>query len=521
MSLFARRWITPGPVMDAFLSARKPVECVMGPVGSGKTSGALIKPTLKLREQKPGLDGKRKRKVAVVRDTYVNLWKSTIPTWWKWMPPQGEGIGWNGAVGHPAQHRITVNMRGLGEMEIIYDFIAIGDRDPEDAMRGYEVTDWILDEADRLQERVLSYGLTRLGRYPEGANDLNCHPAVHLICNAPEFDTWLADLITDTFVPGVDFFRQPPALVADGAGGYVVNDKAENIHNVTRGYYQSQADAFRRGMMDEMEVRRMLLCEFGYSREGKPIYADNFRDGRHVAKHELEPDKGLKLVIGVDGGRSPAATFRQVMPNGQRRVLDEICCDHGTSIRNFASLVNRKLAADWREWGPGNIVCGADPATFFGADKLQGESAWVEIFAAETGLRVRPGGDMKNSLTVRLDAINATLRGTTDGEQPLFLLSPRCRRLRKAMNGGYRWRRVQVAVGGSLRWSEEPVKDDHSHVCDADQYGELVSGGYAEILGRRRARSGGAAYAATENDSFGGRPANDRGGARAQFAAME
>lgn len=67
----------------------------------------------------------------------------------------------------------------------------------------------------------------------------------------------------------------------------------------------------------------------------------------------------------------------------------------------------------------------------------------------------------------------------------MFLLDPACGVLRKGFKGGYKYRRIQVT--GEERFTDEPMKNNYSHIADALQYAAMESGGIQAIT------SGGAA----------------------------
>jgi hypothetical protein len=98
-----------------------------------------------------------------------------------------------------------------------------------------------------------------------------------------------------------------------------------------------------------------------------------------------------------------------------------------------------------------------------------------------------------NALSARLDAVRLPLTRLIDG-QPGFLLSPRCKTLRKGFNAGYRFKRVRA--GGGDHFTDEPDKNEFSHPHDALQYALLGGGGYGALLGRDRARAEAQAAAA-------------------------
>jgi hypothetical protein len=86
-----------------------------------------------------------------------------------------------------------------------------------------------------------------------------------------------------------------------------------------------------------------------------------------------------------------------------------------------------------------------------------------------------------NDFTIRREAVaNLMTRMTMTGE-PAFLVSPKCKMLRKGLGGGYRYRRVQVA--GDERYMDKPDKNMYSHICEALQYAAVGAGKGTNILG--------------------------------------
>ena len=101
----------------------------------------------------------RRFKVTVVRYTYRQLWRSTLPSWWKRVPKDvGE---WSGAENGPASQKVDMVLGDGTALEFIADFIAIGDNSIEDVMRGYEPTCWYLNEGDLLAREVYQWARTR------------------------------------------------------------------------------------------------------------------------------------------------------------------------------------------------------------------------------------------------------------------------------------------------------------------------------------------------------------------------
>ena len=76
-------------------------------------------------------------------------------------------------------------------------------------------------------------------------------------------------------------------------------------------------------------------------------------------------------------------------------------------------------------------------------------------------------GASTNSFIARREAVATYLTGLSDG-QPNFLLSPKCKMLRRGFLGGYRFQRVQVS--GEERFKDIPEKNQFSHPHDGLQY---------------------------------------------------
>lgn len=226
-------WAPPGPVAIEFMKAMRLFQILNGPVGSGKTTTVATKIIfLAAMQKRSPRDGVRRFKICAVRQTYRQLWSTTIPSWWDRVPKEaGE---WTGAVGGPATHRVTFDF--LGErVELIVEFVAIGDNRVEDILRGYEVTAFWLNELDLLEFAVVEYCASRTGRYPKM---IDGGPAWHGIladCNAPELTNWLYREVFSRppealKARGIDLFRQPSGL----------DPAAENLRNLPPGYYEGQ-----------------------------------------------------------------------------------------------------------------------------------------------------------------------------------------------------------------------------------------------------------------------------------------
>lgn len=424
-------YLPPGPVAARFGASNAFVRAIMGPVGSGKTGACLMDMLYRAMRQAPHpRDQVRRTKFAVIRETYRQLEKTTIKSWHRWVPQSlGHWVG--GSGGQPATHTVAFALPDGTTVEMIVEFIGLGENSSEMVMPGWEGTGAYLNEVDKLTEETLTYVIGRVGRYPAVDAAASFAGAtwrgVWADFNASDTEHWLYRVFVEAPTPGWEFFQQPGAMhELAGGGRYELNPAAENLRNLVPGYYDQQIVG-----QPKWYIRRMILNRWGATRDGQPVYED-WNDDLHAAAVPLEPVRDLPLVIGADAGLTPAAVILQRMPSGQWRVLDELVAPAtGMGARKFGDLLNKLLTERYGPW------------------------------------------------SARLP-----LTRLIDG-QPGVLVSPRCRVLRKGFNSGYRLRRIQIA--GADRFGTEPDKNEFSHVHDGLQYGILGGGGHLEVLGRKQA----------------------------------
>lgn len=471
-------WRAPGPVAEAFMHDMSAISVINGPIGSGKTTAAIMK-AVKLATQQvasrqhtaagPGAGERwpvRRVRCCVVRDTYRQLWRSTMPSWFSRFP---KTIGtFNGAENAPASHVIPFALPDRTMVELSMDFLAIGDQAVEDVLRGYEPTFFYLNELDLLSQQVFIYAQGRYGRFPPMEDGGPTWQGILADCNAPEMDSWLYETMflataVELRARGTALFRQPGGM----EGG------AENLANLPGGrdYYQRQINN-----APDWYVQRMVHNRAGYSRAGKPVYPE-FNDALHVARSNHPGVPQLPLIVGLDAAMHPAATFAQRLPSGKWLVLSEQVADPGTGPKRFGGLLAQKL----RERFPAHeaIFGICDPSALYGADKAAGEKDWSEIVMAEAGIRIRPAPT--NDPVSRWEAVRRPLTMLIDG-QPAFQLNPECRVLRSGFNAGYRFRRIAGTTGRFNTEQAEKTAESHPH--DALQYG--MSWGGEDIAIRRR-----------------------------------
>lgn len=413
-------------ISDAF------VRGIRGPFGSGKSTACVMEIMRRAQQQPKGGDGKRRSRWAIVRNTYPELRTTTIKTWHQWFPPT---LGRWVDSGPPTHHIQD------GDLDLEVIFLALDRPDDISKLLSMELTGAWINEAREVPKAVLD-GLTgRVGRYPSALMGGRGWSGIIMDTNPPDTDHWWYRLAEVDRPEGFEFFAQPSGRSA----------QAENRENLPDGYYERQIAG-----KDPDWVKVYVDAEYGFVREGKPVYPD-YVDSLHCREFDLAP--GVPIVVGIDFGLTPAAAFIQRTVSGQIRVFDElVAVDMGAT--RFAEILGPKLRGQWAAWPIGAIK--GDPA---GDIRAQTDETTPFQILRAAGIDARPAST--NDPVRRIEAVATSLRRMVDG-QPGFLIHPRCVMLRKAFAGGYCYRRL--AVSGEERFRDVPDKNVYSHISDGLQY---------------------------------------------------
>lgn len=453
------------PTLALFHASNAKFRGVMGPVGSGKSTGMCVEIMRRGHQMPPNADGKRRSRWCVVRNTYRELKDTTIKTWLDWFPEDHVGLfNWSDMI-----HFINKRMPDGTTMELELLFRALDRPSHARKVLSLDLTGAWFNEAREIPKVIVDAMDDRVGRYPKADEVQDYWAGTIMDTNPPDTDHWWAKMDMDTAPEdraGWEFFTQPGGILELPDGSFVPNPAAENISHLRRNYYVDKLSG-----KGKDHIRVYYCARYGFVRDGKPVIHE-YHDETHTAREDLQPVRGLPLIIGMDFGLTPAAIVTQRLPTGRWIALDELVCtdmgarNFGTTLKAF--LHERFAGYPCFFWG--------DPA---GMQRAQTDEETVFMMLNALGIPARPAPT--NDFTIRREALASACSRIIDGK-PGLLVSPRCKILRKALMGGYCYKRLQVA--GQERFHDVPDKGIYSHPAEACGYA-LVGGGEGRALVRR------------------------------------
>ena len=109
-----------GEVLNAFLRDDSFARFITGPFASGKSAACCVEIFRRACQQKPGPDKVRRSKWMVVRSTYPQLKRTTIPTWQQWFSDRFGRFTW----GPPPMHHMVLPIDDGTVINLEVQFVA-------------------------------------------------------------------------------------------------------------------------------------------------------------------------------------------------------------------------------------------------------------------------------------------------------------------------------------------------------------------------------------------------------------
>jgi hypothetical protein len=426
------------PTIKRFSESRKFIRGLMGPFGSGKSSGCAIELIKWANRQKVQADGKKRARFAVIRNTYGELEDTTMRTIHDWIPP--------GSFGSYLKSEHTYIIDRLSpdlEIEILYRAL---DR-PEHVAKllSLELTGAWINEAREVPYAIVKALQGRVDRYPKMLDGGAVDAGIIMDTNPPDDESWWYELFEEKRPDNVELFRQPSGRALE----------AENKPYLSKNYY----DNLMKGADAEF-VKVYVDGNYGFVKEGKPCFPD-YNDASHCTE-AADVTKGIVIKRGWDFGLTPACVFTQLRPDGRWVAFDELVAED-VGITTFAEQVLLHCGQQYPDYkfedygdpaGSQRSAMTADKDEKTCFDILQGKG--IQIEGAE------------QNLTIRFESVKKPMN-TLLGGRPQFLLHPRCKKLRKGFQGRYQYKKLKIS-GAAERFKDEPDKNEYSHPHDALQY---------------------------------------------------
>ena len=464
MSEIEYSYAPQGPTLEQYLLSKEQRTFICGPLGSSKTNASCWKAFRAMIDQEPNGEGVRKTRIAAIRNTYPDLFGTTVKDWLDMFEGLGRFI--KGGL-EPPTHHLSFALEDGTRVEAEMIFLALDREEHVKKLRGLQLTAAWINETKEIPFAIISMLDLRVGRYPQDSA-----PTWYGIfgdTNAPDTDHWYYRMAEVDRPDGWVFLKQPGGLFRnDKDSPWELNPEAENIQNLPKGYYIKGAQG-----KSEDWILVNLANEYGFVKDGKPVYPD-YRDSTHCRQFELVKEFGLD--IGLDFGLTPAAVIGQEQVTGQWRIRRELVTED-TGVIRFAGELKRYLAEHFPGWKIRSIT--GDPA---GDQRQVGDSQERTVFQLleAEGIMAKPAPS--NDFNLRTEAFAAPMRRMIDGE-PGFMIHPDCTVTRRGLQGGYCFKRI--AVAGDERFRDVPDKNKYSHPCEAGQYLVMGRGAHKAVMPKK------------------------------------
>jgi hypothetical protein len=417
----------PNPMQKGFIESQAQADLFSSRVGEGKST-ALVWSCYYHTKHNPGAEW------AFIRDTFENIQRSTMKTFFEWFPP--------GIMGTYNSTKKTFTWaEGVASGSVTF----IGMDDPTDASK---LLSWVLggiaiDEpapaagSAGVDEVVFDLGMQRL-RQP----GLKWY-AMKLATNNPDEEHWTYKKFTIGAEENNYRLWQPT--------------KPENMQNLPDGYYER----LRKQMAHRPDlVRRFIDGEFGFQQEGLAV-TPQWSDRIHLTMG-LSPIRGREIILLWDFGHNPTCIITQRTPMGYWNILYSFV---GNGI-GVEELIQNEVIPVLRDKFPKSPIRHiGDPAG------NQREQTSIHRSAVKA-IRKMIGGVWRSGPVQweeRKNPMQALLTRTINGTGLVQVDRINAKEVWHALRGGWHYTKART---GTI--SAEPKKDINSHPGDAFSYGAAI-----------------------------------------------
>lgn len=456
-----------------FMESKSFLKLIMGPVGGGKSTLALMELVQRAIDQAP-FDNVRRTKFGILRNTIAQLRATVKPMMTTWFETMTKGT--------MGQWRLSENVFEarfkLPDGTLVHsEFCLLAADTPDDVRRllSLELSSAWVEEAREVDEEVFAGLQGRVNRFPARIAGGVSYPGVICSTNPPPVGGFWHEFIT-TEEKGKSVFIQPEALLSDGT----INQLAENLENLAPDYY----DNLITGKTEDW-VNVYLRNQFGAGDMGRPIYRNTFKRSFHVSEKPLNAvlQAVNPLIVGMDNGLQAAAAIGQQDMRGRVNILAEcyVAKDETMGVETFLDrLLIPHIKAKFPQFRNDKVVFVLDPACFVRSQLDERTIAQAVNMRGYLAVKAST-----NDPERRIQAVEGLLSRQIDGG-PGFLVDPSCTHISDSLEWGHRYKKSPSGLS-----STQADKTHHSHIGDAVQYLCLhyniqIAGGYGALRTKRR-----------------------------------
>jgi hypothetical protein len=437
---------------------------ILGPLGSAKTTTLLFELLRRACEQRPGSDGVRRTRFALLRQTLSQL-KNTVLK---------DIVQWFGPI---ADWRVSESTVWFRFGDVVSEWILLPLETPEDQKRilSMNLTGAFVSEAIEIDFDLMIAIAGRCGRFPSAPSWYG----MVLDSNMPtEMTPWHAAVSN----PGPEWqvFIQPSGLSPEAENLNWLLQTAETLAlpldhpdrlAAGRKYYTRLSTS-----TNPAWVKRYVMAEFGPDPSGAAVYGGMFFMAFH-SRDDLLVIPGAPLLIGLDLGRDPWALLGQIDSQSRLLVHEEIAAD---DIGLRLQMPRIRQVVSGRRY-VGCPVC----IIFDPAGMAKGNYEELTSYDVITSYGFMAMAAPSNRLAPRLNSVERFLTEAHGGTAAMLINRTLCPTLAVGLNGAYRFKFNQQGESQPI-----PDKNKYSHVCDAHQYLCMgASGGTAAAIARRITRA--------------------------------
>lgn len=452
------------PTQRAFIESRAEADLFASRKGEGKSAG-LCWAAFFYTNHNPGAHG------LCVRDTWENLQRTTLEEWFTWFPDgvYGQWVGtqktwyWD-----PRRTGLTGQLTFMGaesqsdaqkiaSMPLAYflmDEPAPAGAGSDGGIGSQGIDEYVFDTAmGQLRQPGMKWYSAKLAT------------------NNPDESHWsFRRFVRPGTAPNI---HKPHLPMQDLGYRCWQTREPENVKNLPPGYYESMADRWK----DRKDLlRRFVEGKFGFQSKGKSITPE-WNDELHLARN-LEPVKGLKLIMMWDGGHNPTCIITQLTPLGDWLVLDSFVGE-GIGMYELIEDVVKPRVLDRYPWvvnKPAQFIRHTGDPNLETGDQSSTRNTATGVILRELGGVWTPGPIDEAG---RIDPLQAVLRKQREGRGLVLVDAENAEEVWFALRGGWHRHISRAGVVGHV------VKDKHSHPGDCMGYGASLLFPGGKLVGKR------------------------------------